>query len=182
MRNALHLGRGAAVAVGLAAVASLALGGVANATTAATSVPTIGTEVSVQYHCLDDNTYWTFQWEIDTPAAAHVGDTITLGVSGDFGTNVEGVTIPADATTTNLAVNYEGTQTGTTEATGIVNQEAIPPGAQRIVSGGVATLTLTHPGVIAFSPGTLTGSDGPKTATCEVVGTAPVSSAVVVLP
>jgi hypothetical protein len=172
----------AALTVATAAMAGVGIGaGHANASEIR-GIQAKGREVSVNYECLDDDTYWTFQWKIDAPRVARVGNTVTLSVEGSLGTNVEGVTIPAGSTTADLDVNLTGAQTGTTDATGLANPDTIPPGGQRIMTGGVATVKLTHRGLVNLSPGTLTGQGGTKSATCVVVGTAPISSRIFVLP
>ncbi|MET9266517.1 hypothetical protein [Amycolatopsis sp. NPDC004079] len=160
----------------LGAAAAAAAGIFAGPALAAPAAHVYGAPVQARYHCLDDDTYWTFTWKIDAPVHAQVGGTVQLSVSGSLGVNKEGITIPAKAIDADLKVVLGGTQTGSVSATGLTNPTAQAPGEDRTMTGGTATVQLTSPGAVTFTPGTLTGHSASKTANCEVVGSAPVSS------
>ncbi|WP_214413192.1 hypothetical protein [Sphaerisporangium fuscum] len=98
------------------------------------------------------------QVTIDVPATANVGDTVTIDVTTSPSPVTPPITLDAGSVTAAGDLAVSGAQSGTATVTSRPNSQPLPAGQPAQLPPLTGTLTLTSPGQVNLTPGTVTAT------------------------
>ncbi|OKI09462.1 hypothetical protein A6A06_01810 [Streptomyces sp. CB02923] len=142
----------------------------AGLTMVAAAGPAAAGTVSLTYSCSVGGTTVAYPGAvtITAPATAKAGDVVTLQVDLEREPHAA-QDIPAHAITGQLTIGLGGAGTGSVQAAGLTNLQAVPKGGAVVLSGSTSA-TLSTAGDVTFTPAGLQVAFNGAAATCSPVG------------